>query len=86
MTPHSPIRSVDKCASTIRQQPVWSLAGAISDHVCAIAAGSRHGLAGQRFETPEAAWDASWKEGQRLVKLYQAELQVGVGHCAMCKM
>ncbi|CAL5228881.1 g12095 [Coccomyxa viridis] len=39
-------------------------------------AGSRHGLAGQRFETPEAAWDASWKEGQRLVKLYQAELQV----------
>ena len=39
-------------------------------------AGGRQGLAGQRFETPEAAWDASWKEGQRLVKLYQAELQV----------
>ena len=29
-----------------------------------------------RFETPEAAWEASWKEGQRLVKLYKTELQV----------
>ena len=67
----------DKCATTMGQPLSGSLAGAVSDHACAIAAGSRHGLAGQRFETPEAAWDASWKEGQRLVKLYQAELQVG---------
>ena len=47
-----------------------------ADQASACNAGSHYGLAGQRFETPEAAWDASWKEGQRLVKLYQTELQV----------
>ena len=38
--------------------------------------GGRTGLGAQRFETPEAAWEAAWKEGRRLVKLYQADMQV----------
>ena len=43
---------------------------------CHLCAGQHTGIGAQRFETPEAAWEASWKEGQRLVKLYQADLQV----------
>ncbi|BDA45560.1 probable protein lin-9 homolog at C-terminar half [Coccomyxa sp. Obi] len=45
------------------------------------AAGASHGgqpgVAQQKYATPEAAWEAAWKEGRRLVQKYQAELNQG---------
>ncbi len=34
-------------------------------------------MAQQRYPNAEAAWQAAWKEGRRLVQIYQAELNQG---------
>ncbi|KAK9904239.1 hypothetical protein WJX75_007439 [Coccomyxa subellipsoidea] len=39
--------------------------------------GGQAGVAQQRYPNAEAAWQAAWKEGRRLVQVYQAELKQG---------
>ncbi|EIE20316.1 hypothetical protein COCSUDRAFT_67577 [Coccomyxa subellipsoidea C-169] len=39
--------------------------------------GGQGGVAQQRYSNAEAAWQAAWKEGRRLVQIYQAELNQG---------
>lgn len=39
--------------------------------------GEAGGIVVQKYPTAEAAWQAAWKEGKRLVQMYQAELTQG---------
>lgn len=36
--------------------------------------GLQQGIPQQSYPSPEAAWQAAWMEGRRLVQKYQAEL------------